>query len=480
MDAGKAIRLAMMVAKSIGMPAKASGGEVTNSVSDEDMLKTHNAQRVGLGLPDGTCPEDMFNSEVNPNINHGAGAYQYSLEHIGDLVHRLSYTDRLGGGVGYGMEAALTKASRNYDLKPHFLERLLNSNYEYKVKEKGYKGSFDDFKKEFNAAADRYADAYEKIPVHTELQAHGRDAAVALGRRDFPKVQKHLDEIKRRLSGDNAKEEYWKPHKASGGAVDGDSIPDAPGTTPVKDGYVRLYHQTSEDNLGQIEKNGLLLKHARGIEGPRAIYAGETPFYREADSHPTLEFQVPKKHWQSPFVLQDVMPEDFIAAHYPGHRDARYLEENNLVENALNGKYDELSGDTAKAVDYIKRKYATKKAGGGEVSGYENGGMPGDDGDSLLPQGRAQQRMASNLAAGPQPTNIAKEPGGQWLSGSVESAVKPLKVDRMDSLSGMQSPADALAVSKERLSAMDARQASGGTSPLNDRDFQALRALLPE
>ena len=103
MDAGKAIRLAMMVAKSIGMPAKASGGEVTNPVSDEDMLKTHNAQRVGLGLPDGTCPEDMFNSEVNPNINHGAGAYQYSLEHIGDLVHRLSYTDRLGGGVGYGI-----------------------------------------------------------------------------------------------------------------------------------------------------------------------------------------------------------------------------------------------------------------------------------------------------------------------------------------------------------------------------------------
>ena len=135
------------------------------------------------------------------------------------------------------------------------------------------------------------------------------------------------------------------------------SIPAEPGTTPIKEGYVRLYHQTDGDNLRSIEKEGLLLSHARGIEGPRAIYAGETPFYGSAESRPTLEFQVPKDQWDAPFVLRDVTPEDIIAAHYPWQRHARYIEKNNLVKNALDGKYDMLKGDEGKAVDYIKKKY---------------------------------------------------------------------------------------------------------------------------
>jgi len=156
---------------------------------------------------------------------------------------------------------------------------------------------------------------------------------------------------------------------AKGGSVK--PIPAEAGSTPVKEGHVRLYHQTDGDNLRKIEKEGLLLKHAKGIEGPRAIYAGETPFYGSAKSRPTLEFQVPKEHWQSPFVLHDVAPKDIIAAHYPWHSHARYLEsEDNkeAKENELSGKHDNLGGDTGKAVQYIKEKYGVKKAKGGDVS----------------------------------------------------------------------------------------------------------------
>ena len=136
------------------------------------------------------------------------------------------------------------------------------------------------------------------------------------------------------------------------------SLPATPGSTPIKPGFVRLYHQTDGDNLRAIEKEGLLLAHARGIEGPRAIYAGEKPFYGEATSRPTLEFQVPKEWWDSPFVLNDVTPEYFIAAHYPWQRKARYLEnEPESLQNALAGKYDDLDGDYAKAVAYVKEKY---------------------------------------------------------------------------------------------------------------------------
>ena len=155
--------------------------------------------------------------------------------------------------------------------------------------------------------------------------------------------------------------------KADGGEVEADSIPAAPGTTPIKEGHVRLYHQTDGDSLREIEKHGLLLKHAKGIEGPRAIYAGETPFYGDALHRPTLEFQVPKDQWQPPFVLRDVKPEDFIAAHYPWHKHARYLEKNNMIANVLSGKFDNVGEDEDKAVNYLKRKYAVKKATGGIV-----------------------------------------------------------------------------------------------------------------
>ena len=140
-------------------------------------------------------------------------------------------------------------------------------------------------------------------------------------------------------------------------------IPAAPGTTPIRDGHVRLYHQTDGDSLRSIEQQGLLLEHAKGIEGPRAIYAGETPFYGPADSRPTLEFQVPKEKWDAPFVLQDVKPEDMIAAHYPWHRHARYLDNESSVKNVLEGKFDGLGGDSGAAVDYIRDKYSFAEGG---------------------------------------------------------------------------------------------------------------------
>jgi hypothetical protein len=45
-------------------------------------------------------------------------------------------------------------------------------------------------------------------------------------------------------------------------------IPRVLGTTPIPDGYIRLYHQTSEGNISSILKHGLSIKHAKGIEGP--------------------------------------------------------------------------------------------------------------------------------------------------------------------------------------------------------------------
>ena len=137
-------------------------------------------------------------------------------------------------------------------------------------------------------------------------------------------------------------------------------LPAEPGTQAIPNGYVRLYHQTDTESLDKIAKEGLSIKYAKGIEGPRAIYAGETPFYGPVETRPTLEFIVPKEQWDAPFVLQDVQPDQIIAAHYPWHRRVRYLEDEgnaSILQKALAGEFDDLEGDYKLAVQYVKDKY---------------------------------------------------------------------------------------------------------------------------
>ena len=135
-----------------------------------------------------------------------------------------------------------------------------------------------------------------------------------------------------------------------------DTVPPPHGTTPIPTGYVRLYHQTTEENLASIIKYGLNIEHARGIEGPRAVYASRTGFYGDPESRPTLEFMVPVNKFRDPFVLQDVPPDLMIAAHLPWHKTARYIMTHpKTLAQTLAGGNDDLTGDEAKAVQYVKR-----------------------------------------------------------------------------------------------------------------------------
>ena len=53
-------------------------------------------------------------------------------------------------------------------------------------------------------------------------------------------------------------------------------LPAEPGTAPIPKDHVRLYHQTSSDkNLDSIRHTGIKLSHAKGYEGPKAVYADE-------------------------------------------------------------------------------------------------------------------------------------------------------------------------------------------------------------
>ncbi len=164
--------------------------------------------------------------------------------------------------------------------------------------------------------------------------------------------------------------EHHDPHSGKFAPTDGDLfLPPAPGTVPIPDGDVRLYHQTSEAKLADIAKEGILLSKARGIEGPLAIYADEKGFYGNPEDKPTVEFHVSKERWDPPFVRTDsvldqgrVAPENIIAIHYPWHRHARYIEKHpDVLKAVVAGEHDSLltghGEDYRQSILYIKQRY---------------------------------------------------------------------------------------------------------------------------
>jgi len=186
-----------------------------NKVSDAEMDKVHNAQRDGIGLD--VVPEDMMHWKKNHGINH-SGRFQYAAEHIGDLVHRLSSTkDNQGGGHTYGISAALDKSLRAYGFKDMLAQ--VRRNAEDAVKN-GEIESVKKYEEEFRDAAYRYANAYEKVPVYTKFQELGRDAAIALGELNFPKVQRILNELSRDLQKPDVEERYFEKLQEPSGGVD--------------------------------------------------------------------------------------------------------------------------------------------------------------------------------------------------------------------------------------------------------------------
>ena len=171
------------------------------------------------------------------------------------------------------------------------------------------------------------------------------------------------------------------PHKDNGGSVmDPDTdVPPPPGESPIPEGNVRLYHQTAASNIPSILKNGITFENAKGIEGPKAIYADEKGFYGKPGKVPTIEFSIPKERWtHPPFVLGDVKPSEIVAAHLPWHETVRYLEGfRDQIKRTLQGEHDELmdgSGSNEdKAVRYIKQKYKPHKDNGGGITAYQGG-----------------------------------------------------------------------------------------------------------
>tara|TARA_R100001082_G_scaffold109119_1_gene85637 strand:+ start:279 stop:1649 length:1371 start_codon:yes stop_codon:yes gene_type:complete len=137
-----------------------------------------------------------------------SGVMSPVVEHTGDLTHRL--TDHLGRAVGAGKGAGYSRPTflriMHGDVAPkldHMLRRL-NDPYGFEREFAENLASnarsvgipLDQYKKQAYAALQEYADEHKKIPVFNELQKLSRDAAIAVGERNFNKARRLLERLK--------------------------------------------------------------------------------------------------------------------------------------------------------------------------------------------------------------------------------------------------------------------------------------------
>ena len=197
--------------------------DIRYSLRDEKFKQTQEAQRYGIGINTKESPE-----MIGVRFKYG-GQMQMLMEHIGDLVHRAampSDENKAGSGIGpggreYGLSAMREKVGRairqltvNWGTEAPFTQ--INRNAKYFVEDKA--DAKQVFNKEFDSVDDfmfdalgkmqEYATAYERIPVHTELQKLSREAAVAVGRNRLDRALTKLQDIDKLINSKDAEANY--------------------------------------------------------------------------------------------------------------------------------------------------------------------------------------------------------------------------------------------------------------------------------
>ena len=217
----------------------------------DDFISVGKAQRYG-------DPERLMEAA---QFAMGGGRMNVLIEHVGDLTHRMTEPGHMFEGAGYNVvkdkvEKTLDWVTSNPRGFAHDFEESLKSNADYS------KVPFEEWQAKTYTALDKYADAHAKIPVFNEAQRVARDTAVALGRRQFDKVERGLRELKSHLG---TKEEWVKYAHAGlrtlGGPNSGWTAEN--GHVPGSQGGAVVFHGTAEEHIKSILNNGIRLQYGK-------------------------------------------------------------------------------------------------------------------------------------------------------------------------------------------------------------------------
>lgn len=163
-------------------------------------------------------------------------------------------------------------------------------------------------------------------------------------------------------------------------------VPEEPGTVPIPNNHIRLYHYTNA-SPEELKGDGLLMSKAKGhtygepdfiwasltkpgkhkryvefsvpVDDPRfSIWGAKPDAYRGAEFY--------KSRGDNFTFGDDIKPNEFIAIHEPWHHVYRYIVNENpeLIPDVLAGKFDDLldkpsTADEAEAIKAIKANYGS-------------------------------------------------------------------------------------------------------------------------
>jgi hypothetical protein len=177
-------------------------------------------------------------------------------------------------------------------------------------------------------------------------------------------------------------------HEALNGEQFRDHLPPEPGTSPIPEGHVRLWHYTSTEALPSIREHGLSTQHAKGetYGEPNQVWAAaahrpsedmlRNKNFIEFHAHPHHELNIGasyKEHdpehiehmygYGSHVTMRgDVHPSRILGVHEPWHNTVHYLENDpQTLHNYTTGDYkDDTTGDphTDRALAYVRAKHA--------------------------------------------------------------------------------------------------------------------------
>lgn len=162
------------------------------------------------------------------------GSLSYPLEHIGDLVHRLSYNDSKskyrgtmqgGGGIEYGHDAALNKIEIALRYAGDFIkfggmlavvQDIAKNNYDYVISEDNYE-NYSDWNTEWNRVLEylkQYAEEHKKLTplCYSYYQQLANRATIALGELNQDTYINSLTQLQKLLEKPNWKQHWYDPN----------------------------------------------------------------------------------------------------------------------------------------------------------------------------------------------------------------------------------------------------------------------------
>jgi len=144
----------------------------------------------------------------------GSGIYSHSLEHIGDLPHRINEK-----GGRFGLEYVKPKVETQHAslTHPYGYEREMGEQMESTKRYRESKGETAVTPERVKQLGTQYAEAHEDLPVYNQPSYLAQGAASSLGRQQFGTTRMYMGALKREVEKGP---EHWAKQMSRTGSVE--------------------------------------------------------------------------------------------------------------------------------------------------------------------------------------------------------------------------------------------------------------------